>query len=81
MKRCSTSVIMREMQMKLSWGKTFFYFMRLSVSASLWIHSVGKALGNRHSHTLLMVVDMIMNPLWRDISEYLPKLLVKMDNF
>lgn len=67
------------MQIKLSLRKTFFYSMRLSESASLWIPSVGKALGNRHSHTLLMVADMVMNPLWRDISEYLPKL--KMDTF
>lgn len=59
--------------------ENIFYSMKLSESASLWIPSVGKALGNRHSHTLLMVVDMVMSPLWRDISEYLPKL--KMDTF
>lgn len=61
--------------------KNTFYSVRLSESASLGLRSAGKAMGDRPSHTLLMVVDTVMNSLWRDTSEYLPKLLVKMESF
>lgn len=78
MKRCPTLVITEKCKLGFHW-ENIFYSIRLSKSESSWIHSVGKALGNRHFHKLLMVVDIVVDPLWRGISEYVPTL--QMGNF
>ena len=73
LKRCSISIIIRIMQIKIS-QNNIFHSIRLLKIQKFKDNSVGKVLNNRCSHTSLMMDIIVVHSPWRYISEYLSEL-------